>query len=54
MAAKKEDKGNISTRPPKGSTLKQRLQTLADKTERSMNYHAIKAIEQYLQKNKIN
>lgn len=44
---------NISVRPNKDSDLKERLQKLSDKTERSMNYHAIKAIEQYLQKNKI-
>jgi predicted transcriptional regulator len=52
MAEEKEDKGVISVRPPEGSDLKDKLQKLADDTERSMNFHAVKAIEAYLSKNK--
>lgn len=52
MAEEKEDKGVISVRPPEGSDLKDKLQKLADDTERSMNFHAVKAIEQYLIKTK--
>lgn len=52
MSEEKEDKGVISVRPPEGSDMKEKLQKLADDTERSMNFHAIKAIEQYLVKNK--
>lgn len=47
----KEDKGVISVRPPEGSDIKERLDLLAKNTERSMNYHAVKAIEAYLDKN---
>lgn len=50
MAEEKEDKGVISVRPPEGSDIKERLNALAESTERSMNYHAIKAIEAYLDK----
>ena len=46
----KEDKGVISVRPPEGSDLKQRLNDYAEATERSMNYHAVKAIDEYLTK----
>ena len=53
MTDEKEDKGVISVRPPEGSDLKEKLQKLADDTERSMNFHAVKAIEQYLVKNKL-
>lgn len=52
MSDEKEDKGVISVRPPEGSDLKEKLQKLADNTERSMNFHAVKAIEQYLLKPK--
>lgn len=53
MNDEKEDKGVISVRPPEGSDLKEKLSKLADDTERSMNYHAVKAIEEYLKKNKV-
>lgn len=46
----KEDKGVISVRPPEDSDIKEKLQKHADNTERSMNYHAVKAIEEYLKK----
>ena len=49
----KEDKGVISVRPPEGSDIKERLNVLAEQTERSMNYHAVKAIEAYLLKNNL-
>jgi len=49
----KEDKGVISVRPPEGSDIKERLNHLAETTERSMNYHAVKAIEAYLLKNNL-
>lgn len=52
MQEEKDDKGVISVRPPEGSDIKEKLQKLADQTERSMNFHAIKAIEQYLVKTK--
>lgn len=52
MTEEKEDKGVISVRPPEGSDMKDKLQKLAEDTERSMNYHAVKAIEQYLTKSK--
>lgn len=50
MAEEKEDKGVISVRPPEDSDIKERLGKLAESTERSMNYHAVKAIEEYLKK----
>tara|TARA_R110000868_G_scaffold46222_1_gene152869 strand:+ start:217 stop:387 length:171 start_codon:yes stop_codon:yes gene_type:complete len=50
MAEEKEDKGVISVRPPEGSDIKERLNELAESTERSMNFHAVKAIEAYLDK----
>ena len=50
MADEKEDKGVISVRPPEGSDIKERLDLLAKDTERSMNFHAVKAIEAYLNK----
>jgi len=53
MAEVKEDKGVISVRPPENSDLKEKLQKLADETERSMNFHAVKAIEQYLSKSNL-
>lgn len=53
MQDEKEDKGVISVRPPENSDMKEKLQKLADDTERSMNYHAVKAIEQYLIKSKL-
>lgn len=48
MVEEKEDKGVISVRPPEKSDIKERLNKLAEETERSMNYHAVKAIEEYL------
>lgn len=53
MEEVKEDKGVISVRPPENSDIKERLVKLADKTERSMNYWAVKAIEELLKKYKI-
>lgn len=53
MTEEKEDKGVISVRPPEGSDLKEKLAKLADDTERSMNYHAVKAIEEYVKKHKV-
>ncbi|HRP30480.1 MAG TPA: hypothetical protein PKV73_01245 [Agriterribacter sp.] len=50
MMEEKEDKGVISVRPPENSDMKERLSKYADDTERSMNYHAVKAIEEYLSK----
>lgn len=52
MTEEKEDKGVISVRPPEGSDIKEKLNSLAELTERSMNYHAVKAIEAYLEKNR--
>jgi len=49
----KEDKGVISVRPPEDSDLKERLAKLAFDTERSMNYWAVKAIEELLKKHKV-
>ncbi len=46
------DKGVITVRPPKNSDLKDRLGKAALKVERSMNFLAIKAIEEYLKKQK--
>jgi predicted transcriptional regulator len=53
MSEKKNDKNVISVRPPNGSPIKERLQTLADKTDRSMNYWAVKAVEELLKKHKV-
>jgi predicted transcriptional regulator len=52
MADIKEDKGVISVRPPEDSNIKERLIKLAEDTERSMNYWAVKAIEEILKKQK--
>ncbi len=49
----KEDKGVISVRPPEGSEIKEKLAKLAENTERSMNYWAVKAIEELLKKHKV-
>jgi predicted transcriptional regulator len=46
------DKSVITVRPPKDSGLKERLLKAAEKVERSMNYIAVKAIEDYLKKQK--
>ncbi len=48
MIEEKEDKGVISVRPPETSNLKELLLKCADETERSMNFHAVKALEEYL------
>lgn len=53
MEEVKEDKGVISVRPPETSDMKEKLAKLADATERSMNFHAVKAIEEYLKKHKV-
>ncbi len=53
MSDEKEDKGVISVRPPEGSDIKEKLSKLAEDTERSMNYWAVKAIEELLKKHKI-
>jgi predicted transcriptional regulator len=50
MGEIKEDKGVISVRPPEDSDIKEKLQKIADDTERSMNYHAVKAIDEYIKK----
>lgn len=46
------DKKVISVRPPKDSNIKVRLEAFAQKNERSSNYYAVKAIEEFLKKNK--
>lgn len=46
------DKKVISVRPPKDSTIKDRLEAFAKKNDRSSNYFAVKAIEDFLKKNK--
>lgn len=48
--AEEKDKNVISVRPPEGSDIKERLAKLAEEQERSMNYLAVKAIEEYLTK----
>lgn len=53
MADEKDDKTVISVRPPEGSDIKEKLAKLADETERSMNYWAVKAIEELLKKHKV-
>lgn len=50
MIEEREDKGVISVRPPENSDLKERLSKYAEDTERSMNFHAVKALEEYLTK----
>ena len=42
----------IFVRPPKGSDIKEKLTELAKRQERSLSYLAVKAIEEYLKKNK--
>jgi len=44
------DKSVITVRPPKDSGLKERLLKAAERADRSMNYLAVKAIEEYLRK----
>jgi predicted transcriptional regulator len=46
------EKGTITVRPPKKSDLKNRLIKYSERMERSMNYIAVKAIEEYLKKSK--
>ncbi len=53
MAIERKNKGVISVRPPEGSDMKDRLILLAKKTERSINYWSVKAIEELLKKEKI-
>lgn len=47
-----QEKTVISVRPKRGSDIKPRLEAYAKKMERSANYFAQKAIEQFLKKNK--